>query len=145
MNKLEKVLKSGQALEKFQQMVTALGGPKDFIQKTEKYLPQAKIIRPIFAKGEGYVKAMEPRNIGLSLIGLKGGRIRPDQKLDYATGFSDFCQIGDYVSKDKPLAFVHAQTEADALRAEEEIRAAVKLDDKELKAPHSAIIKRIKE
>ncbi len=145
MNKLEKVLKSGQALEKFQQMVTALGGPKDFIQKTEKYLPQTKIIRPIFAKGEGYVKAMETRNIGLSLIGLKGGRIRPDQKLDYATGFSEFCQIGDYVSKDKPLAFVHAQTEADALRAEEEIRAAVKLDDKELKAPHSAIIKKIKE
>ena len=145
MNKLEKVLKSGQALEKFQQMVTALGGPKDFIQKTEKHLPQAKIIRPIFAKDEGYVKAMETRNIGLSLIGLKGGRIRPDQKLDYATGFSEFCQIGDYVSKDKPLAFVHAQTEADALRAEEEIRAAVKLDDKELKAPHSAIIKRIKE
>ena len=55
------------------------------------------------------------------------------------------CQIGDYVSKDKPLAFVHAQTEDDALRAEEEIRAAVKLDDKELKDPHSAIIKRIKE
>ena len=53
--KLTKVLSSGQALEKFQEMVSALGGPKDFISKTEKYLPQAKIIRPIYAEEAGYV------------------------------------------------------------------------------------------
>ena len=65
--KLTKVLSSGQALEKFQEMVSALGGPKDFISKTEKYLPQAKIIRPIYAKEAGYVNKINTRAVGLAL------------------------------------------------------------------------------
>ena len=94
-------------------MVTLLGGPKDFCEHPEKYLPQAAIIRPVYAETEGYVQSMLTRNVGLSIIGLKGGRIRPEQTLDYATGFSEFCQIGDYLSKNKPIAIIHAQSEID--------------------------------
>ena len=61
----------------------------------------------------------------MSIIGLKGGRVHPDQKLDYATGFSDFCQIGDYVDMQKPLAVIHAQSEEDFARTAAEIRRAV--------------------
>ena len=82
----------------------------DFIEKYQSYLPQAVIIRPVFSPVSGYVCGMNTRNIGLSVIELKGGRAHPDQKLDYATGFSAFCQIGDYVDSQKPLAFIHAQT-----------------------------------
>ena len=109
--KLEKALSSGKALETFARMVAALGGPADFVEKYTGYLPKAAIIRPVFAAKEGYVTGMNTRNIGLSIIGLKGGRSHPDQKLDYATGFSSFCQIGDLVGRQKPLAFIHAQTE----------------------------------
>lgn len=111
--KLEKALSSGKALEIFAHMVTALGGPKDFVENYEKYLPKAKIIKPLFAPKSGYVAEMQTRNIGLSIIGLKGGRIRSDQKLDYATGYTEFCQIGDWVDNEKPLCFIHAQTEDD--------------------------------
>lgn len=143
-NKLEKALKSGQALEKFSAMITALGGPADFCKKPEKYLPSANIIRPVYADDEGYVKSMLTRNIGLSIIGLKGGRIRPEQTLDYATGFSQFCQIGDYINKDIPLAVVHAQSEQDFAQAERELKLAIKLDSKPLKKLKNPIIKKIR-
>ena len=64
---------------------------------------------------------MNTRNIGLSVIELKGGRAHPNQKLDYATGFSAFCQIGDYVDSQKPLAFIHAQTEDQFNHARKEL------------------------
>ena len=107
--RLQQALDSGQALEKFAQMVSALGGPHDFCQHPWKYLPQASFIKPVFAPHSGYVAAMDTRHIGLSLIGLKGGRTTPEQKLDYATGFSDFCSIGDFVDNNRPLAVIHAQ------------------------------------
>ena len=119
--KLQNSLTSGKALEIFARMVSMLGGPTDFCDKTEQYLAHATIIKPIFASQTGYISAMNTRNIGLSLIELKGGRTRSDQKLDYATGFSDFCQIGDKIEKDTPLCFVHAQSESDFERAQQNI------------------------
>ena len=123
--KLEKAWLSGAAREKFAQMVSSLGGPKDFCDKYDSYLPQAAIIKPVFANTTGYVTSMHTRDIGLSLIKLKGGRTRSDQKLDFATGFSNFCQIGDKVEQDTPLAYIHAQTQDEWKQAAEDIRNAV--------------------
>lgn len=127
---LQKALDSGAALEKFAQMVAALGGPKDFCDKPWSYLPQSKIIRPVFAPTSGYVSAMNTRGIGLSIIELKGGRITPEQKLDYATGYSRFCQIGDYVDIQKPLAFIHAQTEEQYQLAAQSLQTLITIADK---------------
>ena len=110
-SKIKQALASGAALEKFGQMVHALGGASDFTDKPEKYLPRAKIIRPVFAPSEGYVEKMDVRGVGLLLVGLKGGRTHPDQKLDYATGLTSVIQIGDKVDNQTPLAYIHAQTE----------------------------------
>lgn len=127
--KLQHSLDSGHALEIFARMVSALDGPNDFVEKYDKYLPQAKLIKPVFALKPGYVSAVKTREIGLSLIGLKGGRTHPEQKLDFATGFSDFCTLGDYVDDQTPLAFVHAQNEEDFALAAEQIRQAVTISE----------------
>ena len=125
--KLEKAWLSGAALEKFAQMVSSLGGPSDFCDKYDSYLPQAAIIKPVFAKRVGYVSSMHTRDIGLSLIKLKGGRTRSDQTLDFATGFSNFCQIGDKIEQDTPLAYIHAQTQAEWEQAAEDIQQAIQI------------------
>lgn len=134
-NKLQNVLDKGFALEKFAQMISALGGPIDFVEKYQTYLPQSKINKAVYAPHSGYVSAMQTRNIGMSIIGLKGGRTHPDQKLDYATGFSEFCQLGTYVDTKTPLAIVHAQTEEDYAKAAAEIQQAVTI------TPENIVIK----
>ena len=140
--KLEKALSSGKALEIFARMVSALGGPQDFVENFEKYLPQAKIIKPLYAQKSGYVTQMQTRNIGLSIIGLKGGRIRSDQKLDYATGYTEFCQIGDWVDNEKPLCFIHAQTEDDWQAAAQDLLRNIKISEEKTKLS-SPIIEKI--
>lgn len=133
--KIAEALASGRAMEKFTQMVYAFGGPSDFAENPDAYLPRADIIRPVFADREGYVEQMAVRDIGMLLVGLKGGRVHPDQKLDYATGFSEFCQIGDYVDKQTPLALIHAETEEEFNRAAFELKRLIKIGDEKFLSP----------
>ena len=129
-DRLEKSLSSGVALEIFAKMVSALGGPKDFIENTDKYLPKAKIVREIYSPQNGYISGMNTRNIGLALIKLKGGRTRSDQKLDYATGFTNFCQIGDWVDNQTPLCIIHAQSEEEIKEVSKDILENIKILEK---------------
>ena len=122
---LQKSIDSGAALEIFARMISALGGPKDFVEKPEKYLPQSRLKLPVFAAHSGYISAMDTRDIGLAVIELKGGRTRPDQKIDHSTGFSGFCQIGDFVDEQTPLAFIHAANEDDYRKAADIIRTNI--------------------
>lgn len=124
-NQLRQALSSGKALEIFAKMVSALGGPTDFCDRPLRYLPKSSIIKPVYPKNAGYVSAMQTRDIGLSVIELKGGRITPQQKLDYATGYSHFCQIGDFVDEQTPLAFIHAQTEEQFQQAAASLQDAI--------------------
>ena len=68
---------------------------------------------------------MNTRNIGLAVIELKGGRTRPDQKIDHATGFTGFCQIGDFVDEQTPLAYIHAANDADYQKAADILRSNI--------------------
>ncbi|MBR2033566.1 MAG: thymidine phosphorylase [Alphaproteobacteria bacterium] len=124
-----KVLSNGEALERFSKMVYMLGGPVDFVNNPDDYMPQAKIIKPVFADKEGYVSSMKTRDIGMLIVGLKGGRVHPDQKLDYATGFDCFCQVGDYVDNKTPLAYIHAQTEEDYEKTANELKKLIVVED----------------
>ena len=139
---LQQALDSGRALEKFAAMVNALGGPADFCDKPEKYLPHTAIVRPVYASEPGYVSAMNTRGIGLSIIELKGGRTTPQQKLDYATGYSNFCQIGEYVDNQRPLAVVHAQNEEQYERAAATLQKLIRIDAEKPK-PTPEIIEKI--
>lgn len=127
--KICKVLANGEALEKFAKMVSMLGGPADFTENPEAYMPKAQIIRPVFADKKGYVSAMKTRDIGMLIVGLKGGRVHPDQKLDYATGFSSFCQVGDYIDEKTPLAYIHAQSEEEYQKTADELKKLVQIED----------------
>ena len=53
---------SGAAAEHFARMVTALGGPADFLEKYEAYLPSAPV--ELAGLGVGSALGMEPRTSG---------------------------------------------------------------------------------
>jgi thymidine phosphorylase len=124
---VEKALSSGKALEKFAQMVAALGGPTDFVENADKYLPKATHQKAIYAPTEGYITAMDTRAVGMSIIKLKGGRSYPGQALDLATGYSEFIQISDKVDTKTPMAIVHYQTEEQYETVKQDIINAIKI------------------
>ena len=110
--KVDEAVTSGRALEVFARMVSALGGPSDFIENPEKYLARAPVIRPIHA--DGILAAVDAFAVGNAIIELGGGRREVGEVLDMSVGFSDFACIGTQLDRETPLAVVHAASEADA-------------------------------
>ncbi|MBL4800384.1 MAG: thymidine phosphorylase [Emcibacter sp.] len=133
--KLQTVLDNGKAMEIFAQMITALGGPADFVEKSENYLAKAPIIKPVFAPTDGYISTIDVRGIGNSIIRLGGGRSVPGQELDMAVGYTNIARIGDYADPEMPLAMVHARTEADADQAIADIQNYYKLSERKPQIP----------
>lgn len=127
--KLQSVLDNGKAAEIFGRMVTGLGGPADFIERHDHYLPKAAIVRPVYAAQSGFVTAMDTRELGLAVVAMGGGRRAAGDKLDYAVGLTDFIRLGQSVEADKPLALIHAQTEEQFAQAAGMVQAAVRIGD----------------
>jgi thymidine phosphorylase len=120
----DQAITSGKAAEVFGKMVAALGGPADFLERPDHYLPAAPVTRPVPAPREGYLAAVDARALGNAIIELGGGRRRADDKLDLSVGFTDVVPTGSVVDHARPLAMVHAATEADAQRAIHNVHAA---------------------
>ena len=128
-------LASGAAIDCFGRMVHALGGPPDFVSRWKSYLPAAPVIRPVPAPIAGYVSAYATREIGMAVIGLGGGRTRPNDAIDHRTGFRAIQPFGTKLGKGDPIAMVHAADEAAAGRAIADFLASVTLAEE---APASA-------
>lgn len=128
--KVEHALASGAAAERFARMVRDLGGPADILEKADRHLPAAPVIRPIAAERDGVVAAVDARAIGVAIVALGGGRTRPEDGVDHAVGLTEIAAIGESVgAKGRPLALLHARDEASAAAAEAAIRAAVTVAD----------------
>ena len=120
-------LDDGSAAERFARMIHALGGPADFVEKAQTYLPQAPVARPVLAEAAGFVLGMNAGAVGRALVELGGGRKHPEGEIDLAVGFTSFAPVGAEVSHETPLAVAHARSEADFERAADRIRRAVRL------------------
>jgi thymidine phosphorylase len=140
--KLEQVLSNGRAAERFQRMVALLGGPGDLIDKPEKYLPKANIVRPVFSHVPGTVHAIDTRVLGLAVVALGGGRANHEAPIDHSVGLSTLAARNSTISRDVPLAIVHARDEHAARAAEAMVRSAYRLG--EATAPEPLVRVRIR-
>ncbi len=137
--KCDEAVTSGRALEIFGRMVTALGGPPDFIENSQKHLVAAPVIRPVHAAG--YLTEIDTRGVGNAIIELGGGRHRVGEVLDLSVGFSDIASVGAQLDDHTPLAVVHAASEDDAAQAEQHLLDACTTSD--TAPPKQAVIHEI--
>jgi len=122
--KVKRALDSGAAAERFGRMVKALGGPADIVERPNKHLAKAPVVRP--AKlGKGVVTYMDVADIGRAVLALGGGRRLPTDGIDHAVGLSDVAGLGDVIGSTRPFCMIHARNEYDATRAEAALKAAV--------------------
>lgn len=111
--KAQEALANGSAAEIFEKMVSALGGPNDLITSPYKYLPATTMKKPIVAKCSGVICSMDVREIGLSMVAIKAGRVKSTDPIDHAVGLTEFVQVGDSVSKGDTLAMAHIRSNSE--------------------------------
>ncbi|MCQ2913677.1 MAG: thymidine phosphorylase [Alphaproteobacteria bacterium] len=138
--KINQVLNSGLACEKFAQMVASMGGPVDLVENLDVYFPKSEIVYPVFAKEKGYISSMNAEQIGLTLSILGGGRNKVDAQIDYNVGYSNFKTIGEYVDSENPIAFIHARTQESFASVEKIVQNAITISDEKPVNKNSVII-----
>lgn len=137
--KMADALESGKAAERFQNMISALGGPDDFLENWRGYMADAPVIRDVPAPRAGFLSAVDGRAIGLAVIALGGGRLRASDEIDTRTGFDQIAGKGAALAAGEPLARVHARTAEEAEAAIAAFTAACEINDKP--APDAPVIR----
>jgi thymidine phosphorylase len=97
------------------------------MEKPAAYLKAAPVVKPCFATTNGTVTKIDARAVGVAVVALGGGRRRAEDKIDHRVGFAEVLGFGEQAGPARPLALVHAASEAAAEAASAELRAAFTL------------------
>jgi thymidine phosphorylase len=123
--KLNEVLGSGFAAERFAKMVCMQGGPADLLENPSNHLQTAPVTRVLAAPCDGCIEYLDTRAIGLCVVGLGGGHKRFEDSIDHRVGLSGFCLVGEFVNRGDPLVTIHAADGNSWQVAAEELSEAV--------------------
>ncbi len=124
----EKLIASGEAFNKFRQMVELQGGDPRTIDDPQK-LPHAQSTMPISSPRDGYLVSLQCEQIGTACVILGGGRERKEDSVDPTVGIVLHKKVGDAVSTGEPLATIHYNAEARAARARQLLEESYHIAD----------------
>ena len=68
LEKINKVIEQGYAAEKFEKMVSLLGGPSKILSTYKKDLSTSNYIEDVISEQTGFIKSIETRKLGLIKI-----------------------------------------------------------------------------
>ncbi len=112
----EKLIASGQALDRFRQMVELQGGDPRVIDDP-RGLPQAQHTMIFSSPNHGYLSSLQCEQAGTACVILGGGRERKEDSIDPAVGIVLHKKVGDAVSVGEAMATIHYNDETRATRA----------------------------
>ncbi len=128
--KLRQVIASGAAADHMGRMIYAMGGPKNFVEDWIRFLPEATVITEVTAPEAGYINAIDGEALGLTVVGLGGGRQVESDVVDPAVGITDLVPLGTKLAKGQPLARVHSSRLTQAEQAVGEVLGAITIGAK---------------
>jgi pyrimidine-nucleoside phosphorylase len=123
-----KLISSGRALDKFQQMIELQGGDARIIDDA-KLLPQAQQTLQVASAKAGYISSMQCEHFGTACVILGGGRERKEDSVDPSVGIVLHKKVGDQVVAGEPLATIYYNAESKAARARQLIEASCEIAD----------------
>lgn len=132
--RLRPLLDHGAAWQKFLEIVKSQGGDRSFVERPEKY-PAPKHHREVKAETEGYITAINAREIGRLCMLLGAGRRTIEDKIDYAAGMFIHKKIGDRVRHREPLVTLQNSGQPPDDEFERSIRVCFTLGSHPVMAP----------
>ena len=101
-DRLSFLLKNGNVLEKFKEMILAQGGNPEVVDNPA-LLPLAARQEQVFSRETGYVRAVDTKNIGRAAMFLGAGRQALDNDIDHSVGVMLHKKTGERVTVGEPL------------------------------------------
>ena len=128
---------NGKAAEKFERMISALGGSNSFLSTYKKELSNNTFVQDIYLEKQGWIKEIKTRDLGLLLIELGGGRKQVDDKINYHVGYDNVLGVGESVDSSTPVIKVYANSKDDFNKIKNSIINCFIISDQEVKETES--------
>ena len=126
-SKINSVLASGEALEKFRANIKAQGGNPKICDAPEMLLDKNLLEVKIKSPESGYVLEMDATEIGKAVASIGGGRFQIDDQIDYAVGYSCDKKLGDKIKEHEPLGTLFCRNEGQAAKVLAKLQMAYKI------------------
>ncbi len=139
---LEENLNNGKAYKKFLELVKNQGGDITYMEDIDN-LEETKYIEPVYSEKTGYIYNINAQEIGKLACYLGAGRVTKEDKIDKSVGIELLKKVGDKVSKDEVIAYLHINKPEQLEIAKEKIKEIIKIR-KEKQEKLKTIIKVIK-
>jgi len=127
--KIQKVIGSGEALERFRQNVELQGGDPRICDRPEMLLTKGLKTVEVVAAGGGYVAEIDTFAVGRAVCDIGGGRVRAEDGVDHGVGYECFKKIGDRVRKGEPLGLLHCRDRSQDHAISEKLQIAYKISN----------------
>ncbi len=125
--KIQNYLESGAALEKFRENIECQGGDAGVCDDPESLIDKNLFKFEIRADRCGFVSEIDTLAVGNAIAEIGGGRIKAEDAIDAAVGFSCEKKTGDEVREDEVLGILYSRDENQAHQISEKLRNAYKI------------------
>lgn len=128
-NNVRRVIKSGEALATFANMVEAQGGNKEWILHPELF-PTAPYSLEVKAEKDGYITGVDTEGYGTASLLLGAGRNTKEDKIDFAAGIRLLKKTGDKVKRGDTVAVLYTSDEKRLVPSAKKLVEATFIGDK---------------
>lgn len=135
-----KILKSGEAFEKFLEIVKAQAGDVNYLLNPETY-PKSKYNFELKSNRECYLNEIDTYEIGMAALELGAGRLTKEDTIDFKAGIEFYPKIGDLVKKDELLCILYSDSKEKIDSAKLRVEKALKFSETKTIKKH--LIKKI--
>jgi len=125
----KEMISSGQAWEKFVQIVECQKGSAEMINNPQNY-PQAKYKLEIKSQSTGYIVRMDALILGLCSVELGAGRLKQEDKIDPASGIKLHKKVGDSVQSGEKIMTIYSGQSDNFKDLSQRLLNAVSIKDK---------------
>ncbi len=122
-----RVLDSGQALERFRQNIELQGGDPKVCDKPESLFAKGLIKLPLLSTGIGYIGEIDTFEVGRAISDIGGGRVKAEDTVDHAVGYSGTVKLGDRIKKGEEIGVIYCRKKTQGEAVSEKLQNAYKI------------------
>lgn len=127
MEKLDRAVRSGEALKKMRDMIRWQGGDARAADNPDRYLPRARLLLEVKARKSGYITSLDAGMIGRAGVFLGAGRQKMEDAIDYGAGILLEKKLGDRVRPGDIVARLYSSEAGKLSDGEKEFVRALKI------------------
>jgi pyrimidine-nucleoside phosphorylase len=128
-HKIQKVIASGEALQRLRQNVELQGGDPSICDKPERLLQKNIKEVEVKSRAAGCVTSIDTFAVGRAICDIGGGRVKAEDGVDHAVGYAHLRKIGERVKRGEALGIVYCRRESQAAGIGENLLNAYKIGE----------------